>query len=50
VNAKLDVSKFTIKTLPARMKRWKEDPLSPVLTLKPDLARTLARLTERLKG
>ncbi|HEV2064715.1 MAG TPA: DNA ligase D [Thermoanaerobaculia bacterium] len=49
VNAKLDVGKFTIQTLPARMKRLKEDPLSPVLTLKPDLARTLARLTERLK-
>jgi bifunctional non-homologous end joining protein LigD len=50
VNAKLDVGKFTIKTLPARMKRLKDDPLRPVLTLKPDLARTLARLTERLRG
>jgi bifunctional non-homologous end joining protein LigD len=50
VNAKLEVGKFTIKTLPARMRRWKEDPLSPVLTLKPDLARTLSRLTERLKA
>ena len=50
VNAKLDVGKFTIKTLPARMKRWKEDPLAPVLTLRPDLSQALSRLTERLKG
>ncbi|MGH9364087.1 MAG: DNA ligase D [Thermoanaerobaculia bacterium] len=50
VNAKLDIGKFSIKTLPARMKRLKEDPLRPVLTLKPDLARTLSRLTERLKS
>ncbi len=50
VNAKLTVGKFTIKTLPSRMKRLKVDPLLDVLTLKPDLSRTLARLTERLKG
>ena len=50
VNEKLDVSAFTIKTLPARMKRLKKDPLAPVLTEKPDLARALARLTARLKG
>jgi bifunctional non-homologous end joining protein LigD len=48
VNAKLSVGKFTIKTLPARMKRLKEDPLRPVLSQKPDLARALARLTEKL--
>jgi bifunctional non-homologous end joining protein LigD len=48
VNARLDPKKFTIKTLPARMKRLKDDPLAPVLTLKPDLHRALARLTRRL--
>jgi len=50
VNEKLDISAFTIKTLPARMKRLKKDPIAPVLTEKPDLARTLSRLTSRLKG
>ena len=49
VNAKLDPKDYTIKTLPARMKRMKEDPLREVLTLKPDLHQALARLTERLK-
>ena len=48
VNAKLDPKSYTIKTLPARMKRMREDPLLPVLTEKPDLHRALARLTERL--
>ena len=48
VGAKLDPKKFTIKTLPQRMKRLKADPLAPVLTLKPDLAGALARLTARL--
>ena len=50
VDGKLDPKRYTIQTLPARMKRMKEDPLLPVLTQKPDLAQTLARLTERLKG
>ncbi|HSS43886.1 MAG TPA: DNA ligase D, partial [Thermoanaerobaculia bacterium] len=48
VNGRLDPKKFTIQTLPARMRRFKEDPLRPVLTGKPDLPRALARLTERL--
>jgi bifunctional non-homologous end joining protein LigD len=48
VSAKLDPKKFTIQTLPARMKRLKEDPVAPVLTLKPDLHGALALLTERL--
>jgi bifunctional non-homologous end joining protein LigD len=49
VNARLDPRKFTLKTLPARMKKRKTDPLAPVLRLKPDLARALARLTQRLR-
>jgi bifunctional non-homologous end joining protein LigD len=47
VGSKLDPKKFTIKTLPARMKRLKDDPLAPLLSLKPDLQGALARLTRR---
>ena len=50
IGPKLDVAKFTIRTLPARMKKLGDDPLAPVLTLKPDLSRALARLTERLRN
>jgi bifunctional non-homologous end joining protein LigD len=49
VNGKLDPRKFTLKTAPARMKRLKQDPLAPVLTLQPDLHGALARLSARLK-
>ncbi len=49
VGPKLDVRKFTLETLPARMKRLKDDPLSRVLRLKPDIQRALARLTARLE-
>jgi bifunctional non-homologous end joining protein LigD len=49
VNGKLDPRKFTLKTAPLRMKRLKSDPLSPVLTARPDLHGALARLSERLK-
>jgi len=48
VGAKLDPKRYTLKTLPPRMKRLGEDPLAPVLTLKPDLHGALARLTERV--
>ncbi len=41
VNEKLDARAFDIKTLPRRLSRRKQDPLLPILTLKPDLARTL---------
>jgi bifunctional non-homologous end joining protein LigD len=44
VNARLDPAAFTIKTAPARMKRLHEDPLAPVLQLRPDLPRALALL------
>ena len=49
VNARLDPKNYTIKTLPARMRRAKDDPLAPVLALKPDIHSALARLTERLR-
>jgi bifunctional non-homologous end joining protein LigD len=49
VSARLDPRRYTIKTLPARMKRLGEDPVLPVLTLRADLERALARLTERLR-
>jgi bifunctional non-homologous end joining protein LigD len=41
VNGRLDVSAFNLKTLPKRLKKLKEDPLLPVLSRRPDLARTL---------
>jgi bifunctional non-homologous end joining protein LigD len=50
VTPKLDIRKFTIETAPARMKKLKEDPLRPVLELKPDLVSALGRLNERLNA
>jgi bifunctional non-homologous end joining protein LigD len=50
VDGKLDPKKFTLKTLPVRMTKLKDDPLAPVLTLKPDLQSALAKLAGRLKG
>jgi bifunctional non-homologous end joining protein LigD len=47
VNDRLDVSAFNLKTLPKRLEKLKEDPLLPVLSRRPDLARTLDLLAER---
>ncbi len=42
----LDIGRFTITSVPERMRSRKDDALAEVLTAKPDLARALARLTE----
>jgi bifunctional non-homologous end joining protein LigD len=47
VTPKLKLAAFTIKTMPARMKKLKEDPLRPVLALKPDLPHALEQLHGR---
>jgi bifunctional non-homologous end joining protein LigD len=39
----------TIETLPRRMRRLREDPLAPVLEVKPDLLAALSQLAERLE-
>ena len=46
VNAKLDPQKFTIKTVPARLRRMKSDPWAKVLETVPDLPGALAKLAE----
>jgi len=48
VTPKLDIRTFTIANAPTRMKKLKEDPLRPVLDLKPDLLHALERLQSRL--
>jgi bifunctional non-homologous end joining protein LigD len=50
VTPKLDIRKFTIKNAPARMNKLKEDPLLPVLEVKPDLVSALERLAARAGG
>ena len=44
----LDMSKYSITTVPERMARLGEDPLRPVLSGKPDLVRAIARLAEAM--
>jgi bifunctional non-homologous end joining protein LigD len=48
LSARLDPARFTIETVPERMGKLEDDPLLPVLTLRPDLAGALARLTRLL--
>jgi bifunctional non-homologous end joining protein LigD len=50
VNDDLDPKDYTIKNALDRMESMGEDPVLPVLTDKPKLARTLARLDAMLKG
>jgi bifunctional non-homologous end joining protein LigD len=49
VSARLDPRRFTIETMPKRLRRLAEDPLLPVLTLVPDLPGALERLAGRLE-
>jgi len=48
VTSKLDIRKFTIANALARMKKLKDDPLLPVLELRPDLVSALERLHARV--
>jgi bifunctional non-homologous end joining protein LigD len=48
VSAKLDVRKLNIRTVPKRLKTREEDPLLPVLQLRPDLMSALAKLADLL--
>ncbi len=48
VDERLDLRDFNLKTVPERLRRLKRDPLLPVLTTRPDLARTLELLGERV--
>jgi bifunctional non-homologous end joining protein LigD len=43
----LDPARLTIRTVPRRLARW-DDPLTPLLSLRPDLVSALARLSRRL--
>jgi bifunctional non-homologous end joining protein LigD len=49
VGARLDPRRFTIRSVPRRLEKLKEDPLRSVLSERPDLPRALGRLAERLK-
>ncbi|HJQ97297.1 MAG TPA: hypothetical protein VJ826_03230, partial [Candidatus Polarisedimenticolaceae bacterium] len=49
VSSRLDPSKFTIETVPARMKKMKTDPLASVIEDTPDLPAALERLAPRLR-
>src|SRR5262249_9717663 len=46
--ARLDPSRFTIETVPARMRKADGDPLAGILHDKPDLLKALERLGKRL--
>ncbi len=50
VNSGLDIYRYTIKSVPRRVRSMKTDPVLPVLTTKPDLLSALHRLSERLEG
>ncbi len=48
VTKRLDISRYTIRTAVKRMEKLGEDPMRPVLELKPDLPAVLERLAERV--
>ncbi|HET8540081.1 MAG TPA: DNA ligase D [Anaeromyxobacter sp.] len=49
VDDRLDPARFTIRTVPARARRLRSDPLLSVLGEKPDLLAALERLAARLR-
>jgi bifunctional non-homologous end joining protein LigD len=49
VTPALDPARFTIASLPRRMRTLGEDPLASVLDLEPDLERALENLTRRVR-
>lgn len=49
VNESLDIRAFNLETLPARIRRLEDDPLLPVLEVRPDLERSLELLAKRLR-
>jgi bifunctional non-homologous end joining protein LigD len=49
VNAKLDPARFTLKSVPSRLRRMRSDPWRDLLDTKPDLPVVLARLVENLE-
>ncbi len=48
VNSKLEIGRYTIRTLPARLRKQKRDPWAGLLDHTPDLEAALVRLHERL--
>jgi bifunctional non-homologous end joining protein LigD len=50
VGPDLDPRVFTLRSVPERLGARGDDPLLPVLTLKPDLGAALARLASRLRA
>jgi len=49
VGAQLDPQKFTIRSVPRRLRRLENDPLLAALERHPDLERALSRLAERVQ-
>jgi bifunctional non-homologous end joining protein LigD len=48
IGSRLDPSRFTITSVPRRMRALGEDPMAPLLDTEPDLAAALTNLAERL--
>ena len=46
----LDMRRFTLETVPKRLRRAAADPLLPVVTERADVARAMARLADRAGG
>jgi len=44
----LDIRRFTIASMPRRLRSMKRDPLRPVLDLEPDLVGAIGKLAERM--